>query len=70
MTIVDVKQLGQSDDTTAEGDNKDNTSTGPIAAEMKQNLEGFFAQPGSKGIDLLLKGPGAGGKGGKGGTED
>ncbi|KAI8357440.1 hypothetical protein B0O80DRAFT_444932 [Mortierella sp. GBAus27b] len=67
MTVVDVKALGQSDDTTADGDNKDNTSTGPLPDEIQKNTSGFF-EPGSKGLDLLLKGAGAGGAGK--GTED
>lgn len=61
MTVVDVPQLGQSDDTTAEGDNKDNTSSGPDPNEVKQNLGGYFGG-GSKGFNFKLRGPGQGGK--------
>ncbi|KAF9965266.1 hypothetical protein BGZ65_000821, partial [Modicella reniformis] len=57
MTIVNVEDLGQKLDTSAVGDDKDNTSTGPMADEVKLNREGFFAfggGAGKKGFDLGL----------------
>ncbi|KAI1319855.1 hypothetical protein EDD11_002849 [Mortierella claussenii] len=57
MTVVDVKQLHQTMNTHAVGDNKSSKSSGPDRREVSLNKGGYFAAggPGDKhGLDLGL----------------
>ncbi|KAG0270433.1 hypothetical protein DFQ27_006645 [Actinomortierella ambigua] len=59
MTIVDVKQLGQQQNTNSLGDGKGGRSSGPNATEIDRNLSGYYAAGGevekNGGLDLLLR---------------
>ncbi|KAF9353249.1 hypothetical protein BGX34_011711 [Mortierella sp. NVP85] len=54
MTVVDTPDLGQKDDTTAEGDGITGKGQGPDPKEIAYNKGDNYSKPGAKGIDLLL----------------
>ncbi|KAF9916925.1 hypothetical protein BX616_002410 [Lobosporangium transversale] len=57
MTVVNVRQRGQKQDTHADGDGGRERGPGPKREEVKRNTSGFYAfggGAGDKGIDLGL----------------